>query len=81
VNEHEEQCFAHAHQLRSMVSSTSSLAPGNKHVVVKADVTAQLLRAYIFEVRNDWLVCLHQLHSFTEIHGLDSESAVKQPSL
>jgi hypothetical protein len=49
--------------------------------VVKADVTAQLLRAYIFEVRNDWLVCLHQLHSFTEIHGLDSESAVKQPSL
>jgi hypothetical protein len=34
VNEHEEQCFAHAHQLRPMVSSASSLTVGIRRVVV-----------------------------------------------
>lgn len=47
VNEDEEQCFAHAHQLRPIASSASSSTPASKRVVVQVDVTAQPLKACV----------------------------------
>jgi hypothetical protein len=41
VNEYEEQCFAHAHRLRSMANSASSSTLRSQRVVVEVDMTAQ----------------------------------------